>query len=301
MEFKEIDIESKKILDKYFDLVDYEACEYCFNTLFMWQHAYKTCYHIGDGFAVLVGEHNGENFSILPLAPKDKIPEAIQYAIDWFDSDKKKVYFRGIDSEVVEMLKEIYPDKFSYVADRDIFDYVYDAEKMRTLKGRKLSGKRNHLNYFKKEYDGRVERRLLTKEDFPEIYDVLKRWNMEKDQSNSHEDSMDDEYIGMKKLLDNYDIVKDKLKIYGVFIDGKLEAFSMGEKINDEMALIHIEKANASIRGLYPYINQMFLVDEFPDVKWVNREEDMGVEGLRKAKLSYYPERFVEKHTVREI
>ena len=172
---------------------------------------------------------------------------------------------------------------------------------MRTVKGRKLSNKRNHLNFFNREYEGRVERRLLTKEDFPECFELLRSWNETKSGDKEYEESIDDEFVGMKKLFDNYDKISDKLKIYGVFIDGKLEAFSMGEKINDNMALIHIEKANADIRGLYPYINKMFLVDVFPDVEWVNREEDMGVEGLRKAKMSYYPERFVEKYTVREV
>ena len=301
MEFKEINIEAKPILDKYFDLVNYEACEYCFNTLYMWQHAYKTHYHIDDGFAILVGEHNGEIFSILPLAPEDKIPEAIEYAINFFDDGKHKIYFRGIDLNVVAMLKNLYPGKFEYIEERDIFDYVYDAEKLRTVKGRKLSGKRNHLNFFKREYEGRVERRLLDEKDFPECFDLLKSWSTSKDGDQEFEDSIDDEYIGIKKLLDNYSALKDKLKVYGIFIDGKLEAFSMGEKINDEMALVHIEKANVEIRGLYPYINQMFISDIFPDVKWVNREEDMGVEGLRKAKMSYYPERFVEKYTVRSV
>lgn len=301
MDFKEINIDAKEILDKYFEMVEYEACEYCFNTLFMWQHAYKTCYHIGDGFAVLVGEHDGELFSILPLAPKEKIPEAIQAAIDWFDADKSKVYFRGIDSNVVGMLKEIYPDKFSYIEERDIFDYVYDAEKMRTLKGRKLSSKRNHINSFLRDYEGKIEKRLLTKEDFPQCFELMDTWNDSKNGNDEFESSKDDEYIGIKKLFDNYDILSDKLKVYGVFLDGKLEAFSMGEKINDNMALVHIEKANPQIRGLYPFITKSFLVDEFPDVEWVNREEDMGVEGLRKAKLSYYPERFVEKFTVREV
>lgn len=301
MEFKEITIEAKKELDKYFDLVDYEACEYCFNTLFMWQHAYKTQYHIGDGFAVLVGEHEGELFSILPLAPKDKIMDAVEYAIKFFDDGKHKIYFRGIDLNVVEMLKEMYPGKFEYTAERDIFDYVYDAEKIRTVKGRKLSGKRNHLNYFDREYAGRVERRLLDENDFEECFSLLKAWNEGKSGDADFEDSIDDEFVGMKKLFDNYSTLKDRLKIYGVFIDGKLEAFSMGEKLTDDMALIHIEKANADIRGLYPYINKMFVADEFPDVAWVNREEDMGIEGLRKAKMSYYPERFVEKYTVREV
>nr|WP_314278115.1 phosphatidylglycerol lysyltransferase domain-containing protein [uncultured Peptostreptococcus sp.] len=301
MEFKEINIDAKPILDKYFDLVDYEACEYCFNTLYMWQHAYKTHYHIGDGFAILVGEHNGEIFSILPLAPKNKIKEAIEFAINFFDDGKHKIYFRGIDLNVVEILKKLYPDRFEYIEERDIFDYVYDAEKLRTVKGRKLSGKRNHLNYFKREYEARVERRLLDVDDFSDCLNLLKEWSTSKDGDQEFEDSIDDEYIGIKKLLDNYQSLKDRLKIYGIFIDGKLEAFSMGEKINDEMALVHIEKANAEIRGLYPYINQMFISDIFPDVKWVNREEDMGIEGLRKAKMSYYPERFVEKYTVRAI
>ena len=200
MEFKEINIEAKPILDKYFDLVNYEACEYCFNTLYMWQHAYKTHYHIGDGFAILVGEHNGEIFSILPLAPEDKIPEAIEYAINFFDDGKHKIYFRGIDLNVVAMLKDLYPGKFEYIEERDIFDYVYDAEKLRTVKGRKLSGKRNHLNFFKREYEGRVERRLLDEKDFPECFDLLKSWSTSKDGDQEFEDSIDDEYIGIKKL-----------------------------------------------------------------------------------------------------
>ncbi len=301
MELKKINIDAKDVLDKYFDMVDYEACEYCFNTLFMWQHSYKTCYHIGKDFAILIGEHNGEVFSILPLAAKEKIAEVIDFVIKSFEEDKHKIYFRGIDKDVVEILKKLYPGKFEYSAERDIFDYVYDAEKMRTLKGRKLSNKRNHLNFFKREYEGRVERRLLTKEDFSKCFEMLEAWNEEKSGDEEYQKSIDDEFLGMKKLFDNYDKISDKLKIYGVFIDGKLEAFSMGEKINDNMALIHIEKANSNIRGLYPYINKMFLLDVFPEVEWVNREEDMGLEGLRKAKMSYIPDRFVEKYTVREI
>ncbi len=83
-------------------------------------------------------------------------------------------------------------------------------------------------------------------------------------------------------------------------MDSKLEAFSIGENLNDNMAVIHIEKANPDIRGLYPYINQQFLVNEFSDIEFINREEDLGIEGLRKAKLSYHPSRFVEKYTVVE-
>ncbi|RDC49395.1 DUF2156 domain-containing protein, partial [Acinetobacter sp. RIT592] len=103
-----------------------------------------------------------------------------------------------------------------------------------------------------------------------------------------------------KRIFKNYEKLKDTLKISGIYIDSKLEAFSIGEMLNDNMAVIHVEKANADIRGLYPYINQQFLLNEFSDVEFVNREEDLGIEGLRKAKLSYHPVKFAEKYTVIE-
>ena len=299
-QFKEITIEDREILNPYFDLVDYEACEYNFNTLYMWQHAYKTAYHIGDNFAVLVGEYEGEVFSILPLAKKEDLPKVIDFVLDYFKEIEEKLYFRGITEEVVDYLKEQYGDRFEYVAERDIFDYVYDGEILRTLKGRKNSKKRNHINYFLSEYEGRFEYRLLGKADFDDCRQLLDDWTVNKEENNNIEEGVDDERLGIEKLFAHYDEVCDRLKIGGIYIDGKLEAFTMGELLNNNMALIHIEKANPEIRGLYPYINQQFLVHEFPDVEFVNREEDMGIEGLRKAKLSYHPCKFVEKYTVRE-
>lgn len=298
--FKEITIEDREILNPYFDLVDYEACEYCFDTLYMWQHAYKTAYYLGDNFAVLVGEYEGDLFSILPLAKKEDLPKAIDFVLNYFKQIDKELYFRGISEEVIDYLKENYGDKFEYIAERDIFDYVYDGETLRTLKGRKNSKKRNHINYFLNEYEGRFEYRLLGKEDFDDCRALLDRWADNKEENDEVSEGMDDERLGIEKLFKHYDEISDRLKIAGIYVDGILEAFTMGELINDDMALIHIEKANPSIRGLYPYINQQFLVNEFPNVDFVNREEDMGLEGLRKAKLSYHPCRFVEKYTVRE-
>lgn len=301
MIFKDIDMESREILNPYFDLVDYEACEYCFNTLYMWQHLYKTGYYIGDGFAVIVAEYEGNTFSILPLAKKEDMPRVIKFVIDYFEKEQKKIYFRGITKEVVEYLKENYPGKFNYTEERDLFDYVYDGESMRELKGRKNVKKRNHINYFLKEYAGRYEYRLLDENDFDACLQLVEEWTSNKEENDAVSDDMEEELIGIKKLFENFSVIKDKLKIAGIFIDGKLEAFTMGEYINPNMALIHIEKANPSIRGLYPFINQQFLVHEFSDVEFVNREEDLGIEGLRKAKLSYHPVRFVEKYTVREV
>lgn len=301
MNFKDININSKKELDPYFDIVDYEACEYCFATLYLWQHVYKTKYYIGEDFAVIMAEYEGNSFSILPLATKEKLPEVIEFVVKHFENEGKKIYFRGITKEVVEMLQKEYPGKFDYTEERDLFDYIYDGESLRILAGKKNQKKRNHLNYFLKEFEGRYEYKLLNKENFDECLELLKIWTSNKEENDEFDEGMDDEFIGIKKIFNDYDKLKDKLKVAGVYVDKKLEAFTMGELINPNMALVHIEKANPNIRGLYQYINQQFILNEFPQVEFVNREEDLGIPGLRKAKLSYHPIRFVEKYTVREV
>lgn len=301
MIFKEIDINTKNELQPYLDIVNYEACDYCFTTLYMWQQAYKTGYYLGEDFAVIVGEYEGDSFSIQPLAKKENLPKAIDFIINHFKDEHKKIYFRGVTKEVMELLQEMYPERFSYIEERDLFDYVYDAESLRTLAGRKNQKKRNHINYFLKEYENRFEYKLLDKENFEECLELIKEWTINKEEQEVFDEGMDDELIGIKKVFNNYDMLRDRVKVAGIYIDGKLEAFTIGELITDNMALVHIEKANPDIRGLYPYINQQFILNEFSNVEFVNREEDLGIEGLRKAKLSYHPLRFVEKYTVKEV
>ena len=97
---------------------------------------------------------------------------------------------------------------------------------------------------------------------------------------NAHKE-LDEEILSIKEVFENYEKLKDNVKIAGVYIDNKLEAFTIGEKINENIALIHIEKANQNIKGIYQYINQQFLLNEFSNVKYVNREEDLGLDGLR--------------------
>lgn len=282
-------------------MVDYEACEYCFTTLFMWNNVYNTKYYVEDDFAIVVGEYEGDKFSVMPLAKKENLHKAIEFMINYFKDENKKIHLRAITKEIVEYVKDKYGDKFDYKEERDFFDYVYDGESLRTLAGRKNQKKRNHLNYFLKEFEGRFKYRLLGKDDFESCIDLLKLWEDNKEANNNKEDGIDDEFIAIKKIFDNYEILKDRVKIFGVFIDDKLQAFSIGEYLNENMAVIHIEKANSDIRGLFPFINQQFLVNEFEDAEFINREEDLGIEGLRKAKLSYHPIKFVEKYTISSI
>lgn len=294
--FKDIEIDCKNILDKYFDLVDYEACEYCFTTLYMWKDLYNTKYYVEDDFAIVAGEYENKGFIILPLAKKENMNKAFDFIIKNFEKQHKQIHLKAINKEVVEYLQSVYGDRFEYIEERNNFDYIYDGESLRTLAGRKNQKKRNHLNSFVKEYGDRVEYKKLEEVDFDECINLLKEWSKDKDESIE----LDSEFKAIKRIFKNYEKLKDTLKISGIYIDSKLEAFSIGEMLNDNMAVIHVEKANADIRGLYPYINQQFLLNEFSDVEFVNREEDLGIEGLRKAKLSYHPVKFAEKYTVIE-
>jgi hypothetical protein len=294
--FKDIDIDCKNILDKYFDLVDYEACEYCFTTLYMWKDLYKTKYYVEEDFAIVAGEYENKGFIILPLASKENMNKAFDFIIKNFEKGNKRIHLKAIDKEVVEYLKNIYGERFEYIEERNNFDYIYEGESLRTLSGRKNQKKRNHLNSFIKEYGNRVGYKKLEEADFDECINLLKDWSEDKEDSIE----LDSEFKAINRIFKNYKKLKDTLKISGIYIDSKLEAFSIGEMLNDSMAVIHVEKANADIRGLYPYINQQFLLNEFSDVEFVNREEDLGIEGLRKAKLSYHPVKFAEKYTVIE-
>jgi len=127
----------------------------------------------------------------------------------------------------------------------------------------------------------------------------MERWRQHKEEVGAMELSLDYEVAGIHDILKNCSSLY--VRMAGVYIDGQLEAFTIGSlNVRENMAVIHIEKANPEIRGLYQFINQQFLINEFPEAELVNREDDVGMEGLRKAKMSYCPIGFARKYMVRE-
>ena len=293
--FKDIDINSKSELEPYFKLVDYKASEYCFSTIYMWRHLFNTKCYIENDFAIILLEYEKNVFSMIPLCKKDKLLYVIDFALNYIKNEYKRIQLKGINQEIADIIKINYKEKFIYEKERDLFEYIYDAESLRTLSGRKNKKKRNHVNTFLNLYKNRYEYKLLEKENFEECLELIDRW----EESSGHKE-LDEEILSIKEVFENYEKLKDNVKIAGVYIDNKLEAFTIGEKINENIALIHIEKANQNIKGLYQYINQQFLLNEFPNVKYVNREEDLGLDGLREAKLSYHPCKFIEKYSIKE-
>ena len=267
----------------------------------MWRHLFNTKYYIENDFAIILLEYEKNVFSMIPLCKKDKLLYVIDFALNYIKDEYKKIQLKGVNEEIVDIIKINYEEKFIYEKERDLFEYIYDAESLRTLSGRKNKKKRNHVNTFLNLYKNRYEYKLLDKENFEECIKLLNVWEQNKEniESSGHKE-LDEEILSIKEVFENYEKLKDNVKIAGVYIDNKLEAFTIGEKINENIALIHIEKANQNIKGLYQYINQQFLLNEFPNVKYVNREEDLGLDGLREAKLSYHPCKFIEKYSIKE-
>lgn len=292
---KSITIGSKDELIKYMNKVSYEACEYSFMTIYMWQHVFNTSYKIKDDYLIIFGKYEDDYFAIQPITEKENYEAAFSEIESCFERIGQKLNLRAITKPWVDFLTERYPERFEVIEERDAFDYVYDAEKLRTLSGRKYHSKKNHYNGFLKEYEGRYEYRLLDQKDFSEAINLMEDWAKDKEK----DQHLVGERLAVEKVFKNQSRLKET-KVGGIYIDEKLEAFTFGEMLNDDTVVVHVEKANPEIRGLYVAINKLFLENEFPNVEFVNREEDLGLEGLRKAKLSYKPIKLVEKYTLIE-
>lgn len=236
--------------------------------------------------------------TLVPVCALENMKEMFDRLQRYFSEEfhEKMVMFL-VDKEA---LKAISPDRDRYevIPDTDSFDYIYDGEKMRTYSGRKYHQKKNFVNGFVKEYGERAEYVKLHKENKEEILTYLKKWVEEKP-SEDEFNRIDSEERGIAHIIDYEE--EAGISMGGIRIDGKLEAFSLGSFEKDKsMAVIHVEKANPAIRGLYPYLAMKFLKQEYPGAAWINREDDMGFEALRRSKESYHPVFRAEKYTIVE-
>ncbi len=231
----------------------------------------------------------------LPIGPLDldrlqKILDEIYPVFAAGDWPLRVLYVDACYLPLFEQLKG-YRLRIAY--DRTYSDYLYSAESLRTLVGKDLHAKRNHINRFQREFP-QHEFTLLRREDAPEALKLVKDWCDEK--GINAQDMMESDYRPIKTLFEQY----DELKLRGgvIRIDGQIAAFSIASEPLDKTSVIHVEKAKTEYPGLYATINRYMLELVLPDVDWVNREEDLGVPGLRKAKLSYYPNRLIHKYEV---
>ncbi|MDR2487503.1 MAG: phosphatidylglycerol lysyltransferase domain-containing protein [Clostridiales Family XIII bacterium] len=302
-----ITINDRALLEEYLQGYEYKTSGLSFSSLYMWRNINQFSWKvIGDHLCIAAAdnleEEMGKSFLFPPLTrtgsyDPDALRETILTAKQAFEAKGEPFVMMLVPFHMLEIFEKAMPGKLSFEADRPNFDYVYDTQELIELKGKRFHPKRNHLNYFQNNYTYTYSE--LTEEDEGEVMEFIRAFNKRKGlPPDSHEwELLDMEMQAMEDVMRNLSQVG--YLTGAIRIDGKIEALSIGGRLGRKTVTVHVEKANIEYRGLYQAINNEFVTHMCPNVKRINREEDMGIPGLRKAKLSYQPIKFIEKYIVR--
>ncbi len=265
------------------------TCEYSFSNIFSYTAKMRLEIADVEGFLVTRCFTDGTIGYCYPVGNGD-IKKAIELIMEDMRLQSEPCYLFGLGKNEADELRTLYGECFDIELDRDGSDYIYKSEDLINLVGKKYQPKRNHISFFKKNYNWSYER--MTKENIEDCYNMNVEW-IESSGSLYSED-LEKELQIIRRVFENFDDLGCKGAV--LRIDGKVIAFAMGAQIRSDTFCVHFEKAFSSIRGAYPMINQQFVENELSGYKYIDREDDLGLENLRKAKLSYYPEFLPEKY-----
>lgn len=290
-EIKPIVLEDKPLFDRYFSAYNGMNSEYTFTNMFMWRKSYNIRYAIIDDTLCIFSRH-GESPETVNFPIGDgNLKTVFDKLFDYFASVGQAPLIRIYNDSEIEALNQILPDRFIFTEDRNSFDYVYKVSDLVNLTGSQYHSKRNHINQFVSKFD--FEYQKITEKHLSPCFDMFEKWCNTKADSIS---DIDEQRKAVKTLIDNFDF----LGVTGgcILVDGQIVAFSFGEVLStkNSVAVIHLEHADTEFQGSFPFINQQFLEHEWIDCVYVNREEDMGLPGLRRAKKSYKPCLMIKKH-----
>ena len=266
--------------------------ESAFGTCYLWSDAYDVNICINNN-VIFKTINNGTTCYEFPkgIDSSEKLVYSIEFLKNNFTERKLEQFmFTELLSSEVNMLEKIFPGEFSFISNRNDFEYIYSTLDLASLKGKKYHAKRNHVSKFNKLYNWHYE--PIYSENKFGCLDFSEEWflsNADKQNVNSLK-----EYYAIKKAIENYEF----LDLIGglIIVNDKMVGFTIGEKINDTTLLVHFEKASSEFEGAYSVINNEFCKHQASNFKLINREEDMGIPGLRKSKLSYKPKFLIEKY-----
>ena len=281
---KKLTLENWQELQPYIALADYHEYNSNTMTMLMWTSMYEVYFETYPNYAIAYTcMPHREPVWLMPYCTRDHRFEAV-HAIRTY-SQKHGIAFEihSMTKEFKNWLVDTYPMEFLIWDCYDARDYVYDRRQQETLSGKKMQKRRNHFHAFLKQYEGRFVYRQLDESTREDVYAFLRYWQSFKDV----DDSISAEDTGIHLLLEH---IKE-LPIEGgcIYIDGRLEAFNIASRLSKDMIQIHVEKANREIRGLYIAILKLYLETLEEDIVYVNREDDMGLPKLRKAKTDMQP------------
>ena len=292
--FKRTELEDRTLIHSYLTKYPSRSCEKTFVNAYLWSRIYHTAFAVVENALIFRTGKQEVAFSY-PIGEKEDVKRAIDTLTDYTKENGIPLVFFHVTEAQFNQLEEWYPNRFEIEYNRDIADYVYETEKLATLSGKKLHAKRNHINKFKATYEN-WSYETLTKDNIEDCFQMALKWRAE----NGCEDDVEKK-AEMCVTLNSLRLLEELGQTGGVLrIAGEVVGFTIGEPISEDTFVVHIEKAYANIQGAYPMINQQFVSHECMDYKYINREEDTGSQGLRKAKLSYRPAFLIEKGVVRE-
>lgn len=306
--FDNLDEEEIDLLTSYFDGYDYDSSAHTFLANYIWRNTHNISWEIIGKYLVIesygtLETEEEEHFMSFPLTntgayDMNELKFTIDEARKIFKSHNEELEFGLIPKSLVHYLTDIYGDEIEIQHDREDDEYIYDRMSLETLSGRKLHQKKNHLNYFHENYDFTYEE--ITRDNLEEVRHFIHAKNEYKlgETPEEFKEILELETEAIDELLDQ--IGKREILSGIIRIDGKIEAATIAEyqKTNDKsMVVVHVEKADDRIRGLYQAINNEFVKHLPKEVKFINREEDMGLENLRQAKEGYRPIRMAEKYS----
>ncbi len=294
-EFKRPELEDRDIITSYFAKAPSRSCERTFVNVYLWSRHYKVKYAVIEDALVFRNEGGNHAFSY-PAGEPENVRRALEFLMGYCREKACPFILYNVTPEMFAQLDAWYPGRFKIEYNRDYADYVYETEKLATLAGKKLHGKRNHINKFKVLYpDWSYE--SLSDDNVEGCFQMALKW---RNQNGCEEDP--EKNTEMCVTLNSLRLYKELGLTGGVLRrGGEIVAFTAGEPLCDDTFVVHIEKAFSDVEGAYPMINQQFVQHECMGFKYVNREDDTGAEGLRKAKLSYRPAFLEEKGIVKEM
>lgn len=294
--FRKIELEDRELLQGYLNQKPYRSCDLVFANIYLWSRKYHTEFAIVEDTLIFCGYQEDGAISItFPIGGQEQIKKALDVMLAWFETQNREFHMYIVQEKEFELLEAWYPQKFQISYNRDAADYVYETEKLTSLAGKKLHGKRNHINRFKENNPDWVYE-PITSENVEDCFQMALRWREEM-QCEQDVEKRDEMCVTLNALR-----LMEELHLQGGLLrakpGGEVIAFTIGEPLNPDTYVVHIEKAYAEVQGAYPMINQQFVEHVAQEYTYVNREEDTGAEGLRKAKLSYRPAFLVEKGNV---
>lgn len=293
--FREITIEDKDWIKARLAEDDDNSCERSFTTIFLYRRLYKAQMADILGCCVLrcIYKTMRENVPYwtyyFPIGAGDK-QGALKIMLELCQQEGIPLHLEPITVKERELLLEWFPGRFLIESNRNCYDYIYSREKLAGLRGKKMQKKRNHIARFKDDPDWSYE--PITKENLAETRFMAHNWICSREEK--WNEDMENEFSVLEEAFANY----DALGLRGGILrqHGDIVAFTMGDPLNSDTFLVHFEKAFPEVQGAYPMINQQFVQQATEGFEYINREDDTGDLGLRKAKLSYYPEILLKKY-----